>query len=97
MRRDYRLPNKKTQGQKQEEDSTNVVAEGVQDALMLSVNSPIESWILDSGASFHSTSCKKSLQNYVAGNFRKVYLTDDEPLDIVGKGEIHLKTVNETI
>ena len=43
MRRDYRLPKKKTQGQKQEEDSANVVAEGVQDALMLSVNSPIES------------------------------------------------------
>ena len=53
---------------------------------MLSVNSPIESWILDSGASFHSTSCKESLQNYVAGNFGKVYLADDEPLNIEGKG-----------
>ena len=49
---------------------------------MLSVNSPIESWILDLGASFHSTSCKESLQNYVASNFGKVYLADDEPLDM---------------
>ena len=64
---------------------------------MLSVNIPIESWILDSGASFHSTSCKESLQNYVAGNFGKVYLADDEPLDIVEKGEVQLKTVNGTI
>ena len=97
MRMDCRLPKKKTQGQKQEEDSTNAIAEGVQDALMLSVNSPIKSWILDTGASFHSTSCKKSLQNYVAGNFGKVYSADDEPLDIVGKGEVQLKTVNGTV
>ena len=64
---------------------------------MLSVNSLIESWILDLGTSFHSTSCKESLQNYVAGNLGKVYLADDEPLDIVGKGEVHLKTVNGTV
>ena len=64
---------------------------------MLSVNSPIESWILDSGASFHSTSCKESLQNYVEGNFGMVYLADDEPLNIEGKGEVQLKTVNGTM
>ena len=61
---------------------------------MLSVNSLIESWILDLGASFHSTSYKESLQNYVIDNFGKVYLADDEPLDIVGKGEAQLKTIN---
>ena len=82
---------------KGEEDSANAIVEGVQDALMLSVNSPIESWILDSGASFHSTSCKESLQNYIAGNFGKVYLVDDEPLNIEGKGEVQLKTVNGTV
>ena len=97
MRRDCRLPKKKNQGQKQEDDSANAIVEGVQDALMLSVNSPIESWILDSRASFHSTSCKESLQNYVVGNFGKVYLADDEHLDIMGKGEVHLKTANETV
>ena len=43
MRRDCRLPQKKNQGQKQEEDSANAIVEGVQDALMLSVTSPIES------------------------------------------------------
>ena len=43
MRRDCRLPKKKTQGQKQEEDSANAIVEGAQDALMLSVNSPIKS------------------------------------------------------
>ena len=97
MRRDCRLLKKKTQGQKQEEDFANAIVEGVQDALMLSVNSPIESWILDLGASFHSTSCKESLQNYVTGNFRKVYLSDDEPLEIVGKGDVQLKTANGTM
>ena len=80
--------NEKTHGQKQEEDSANAIVEGVQDALMLSVNNPIKSWILDSGASFHSTSCKESLQNYVTSNFGKVYLVDDEPLDIVEKVKV---------
>jgi|UniRef100_A0A2N9I523 hypothetical protein len=40
---------------KNENDSANVVTEEVHDALLLSVDSPIESWVLDSGASFHTT------------------------------------------
>jgi hypothetical protein len=33
------------------------------DAIVLCVDNPIESWILNSGASFHSTSCKE-LMNF---------------------------------
>ena len=33
-------------------------AEDIGDALILSVNSPVESWILDSGASFHLSPSK---------------------------------------
>ena len=66
------------------------------DAMILTVNSPIESWILDSGASFHATPCQEIMENYVSGDFGKVHLADDETLKIVGKGDIRLKLQNQT-
>ena len=62
------------------------MTEEIYDALILSVDSLMESWILDSRASFHSTSYKENMQNYIAGNFGKVYLVDDELLKICGEG-----------
>ncbi|KAL1555306.1 hypothetical protein AAHA92_15764 [Salvia divinorum] len=62
------------------------------EVLVLSVSSPMESWVLDSGASFHSCSNVKIMEDYIFGNFGKVHLADDEPLDIVGKGNVKLVT-----
>ncbi|KAE8730942.1 Major allergen Pru ar 1 [Hibiscus syriacus] len=56
----------------------------------------IESWILDSGASFHSTPCREIMENYVSDDFGKVHIADDETLKIVGKGDIRLKLPNQT-
>ena len=50
-----------------------------------------ESWVLGSGASFHATSKKEFFERYVPGNLRKVYLGDDQPCDIVGKGIVKIK------
>ena len=60
------------------------------DALILAMNSDAESWVIDSGASFHATGNKEVLQNYVAGDFGKVYLGDDRPCSIVGRGDVQL-------
>ncbi|KAE8660039.1 hypothetical protein F3Y22_tig00116959pilonHSYRG00493 [Hibiscus syriacus] len=76
-------------------ESANVTEE-TGDAMILSVNSLIESWILDSWASFHSTPCQEIMENYVSGDFGKVHLADDETLKIVGKGDIRLKLPNQT-
>ena len=76
-------------------ESTHVIEEAGDD-MILSVNSPIESWILDSGASFHATPCQEIMENYVSGDFGKVHLADDETLKIVGKGDIRLKFPNQT-
>ena len=38
-----------------EDDSANAVTEDVQDALLIVVDSPLDDWVLDSGASFHTT------------------------------------------
>ena len=62
--------------------------------LILSIDSPIDSWILDLGASFHTTRNCSLLENYVIGNYEKVYLADGEPLNMVSMDDIHLKRSN---
>ena len=64
---------------------------GRDDALICSLESKEESWVLDSGASFHATSQKELFEQYVPGNLGKVYLGDDQPCDIVGKGVVKIK------
>ena len=61
----------KSPKKKNEDDSTNVVTEEVQDALLLAVDSPLDDWVLDSGASFHTAPHREIIQNYVAGDFGK--------------------------
>ena len=53
-----------------------------------------DSWVVDSGASFHTTAHHDVLKNYVAGSQRKVYLADGEPSDIVRIGDVSLKMPN---
>jgi hypothetical protein len=72
-----------------ESDSANVVADG--EALILSVDSPLDSWVLDSGASFHTTAIREILENYVSGDFGKVYLADGKALDVVGIGNVKIR------
>jgi len=65
----------------------------VQDALsILSMDNNVESWVIDSGAPFHATSKREVLQNYVAGDFWNVYLGNGESCNIVGKGDVKIKT-----
>ena len=35
--------------------------------------------------------------NYTAEDFGKVYLIDDEPLNIVGKGDVHIKMPDRSV
>ncbi|KAE8686265.1 hypothetical protein F3Y22_tig00111070pilonHSYRG00067 [Hibiscus syriacus] len=62
FKRDCRALKKDTDAQ----ESANMTEE-TGDAMILSINSPIESWILDSVASFHSTPCQEIMENYVSG------------------------------
>ncbi|KAL8140771.1 hypothetical protein V2J09_006792 [Rumex salicifolius] len=58
-------------------DSTTETAT---EALVLSVS--------NSRVSFHSCSSTDLMEHYTFGNFGKVYLDNDEPLKIVGKGDL---------
>ncbi|TQD86453.1 hypothetical protein C1H46_027942 [Malus baccata] len=66
--------------------------EVMNDALFLTVDSPLESWIFSTAAQFHCTPHKGILEKYTAGNYGKAYsLTTDPGLDIVGKGDVRIK------
>ena len=56
-----------------DDDSINS-AEDIGDALILSVDSSIESWILDSCATFHSSPNKKLFRNFKYRNFERCIL-----------------------
>ena len=56
------------------------------------MDSLIESWILDLGASFHSSSNKELFRNLKSRNFEKVYLANNKDLKIEGKGDVCIKT-----
>ena len=56
------------------------------------MDSSIESWILDLGASFHSSPNKELFWNFKSGNFEKVYLANNKDFEIKGKGDVCIKT-----
>ena len=72
-----------------------MVTKELQDALLLAVHSPVDDWILDSGASFHTSSHREIIQNYVAVDFGKVYLAYGEALNVVGMGDIDISLPNK--
>ena len=78
-------------------ENTNVVTDEIKDVLMLFVDSPINSWVLDSGTSFHTTVYRNLMKNYVARNYKKVYLAVEKPLNIIGMGDIRLKMSNISV
>ncbi|RVW88928.1 Retrovirus-related Pol polyprotein from transposon TNT 1-94 [Vitis vinifera] len=82
---------------KNEDDSANAVTEEVQDALLLVVDSPLDDWVLDSGALFHTTPHREIIQNYVVGDFGKVYLVDGSALDVVGLGDVRISLPNGSV
>ena len=92
FRRQCKSPKKKN-----EDDSANAVTEEVQDALLLAVDSPLDDWVLDSGVSFYTTPHREIIQNYVAGDFGKVYLADSSALDVVGMGDVRILLPNESV
>ena len=89
------LKDKENQKPDKGKEENLAASEVMQNAVILSLDSRIESWVLDSGASFHANPNKGYFRNYVQGNFGHVYLGDDEPCSITGKGEVHLKLQNK--
>ncbi|RVW52843.1 Retrovirus-related Pol polyprotein from transposon TNT 1-94 [Vitis vinifera] len=84
----------KSPKKKNEDDSANIVTEKVHDALLLAVDSPLDDWVLDLGVSFHTTPHREIIQNYVVGDFGKVYLADGSTLDVVGMGDVRISLPN---
>ena len=80
------IPKRKYNHNSEDDDDSINSAEDIRDALILSVDSPIDSWILDSGASFHSSPNNELFRNFKSGNFEKVYLATTKILRLKKKG-----------
>ena len=50
-----------------------------EDSLLLSLESVDDSWVLDSGVSFHSTPHRGYFIDYLQWDFGLIYLGDNEP------------------
>ena len=59
--------------------------------LICSLDGKIKSLVLDSRASFHATISIELLKNYLSSNLGKMYLSDNQMCDVIGKGEVHIK------
>jgi hypothetical protein len=66
------------------------IVDEVDNCLICALESKMESWVLDLGASFHATSHMDLFENYISGNFGKVYLGDDQTCDITRKGDVKI-------
>ena len=84
------------EGDTQQENNheENVTGDVLQYALILSFENVTDSWVVDSGASFHATPDKKYFHDYVQGDFGQVRLGDDKPCKIVGMGKVLVKQQN---
>ncbi|KAL2253255.1 UNVERIFIED_CONTAM: Retrovirus-related Pol polyprotein from transposon TNT 1-94 [Sesamum indicum] len=89
MKNECRTPKKEKEGR-----TTNAVTEEITDALLLSVSSSSDDWVVDSGASFHSCSNKDIMEPYTSSDFGLIYLADNKPLKIVGKRDVRIKSTN---
>ena len=85
---------KEGDAQQENNHEENVIGDVLQDALILSFENVTDSWVVDSGASFHATPDKKYFQDYVQGDFGQVRLGDDRPCEIVGMGRFLVKQHN---
>ncbi|KAD2804618.1 hypothetical protein E3N88_37995 [Mikania micrantha] len=67
-------------------------ADGVydDDALVCSTESCVDSWVMDSGASFHAMDNGETMLNLKKGDFGKVRLANDELLEVMSMGDVDL-------
>jgi hypothetical protein len=69
LKKYYRDPKKQRDGQHKKNQEANVTGYVLQDALILYVDNIYESWVVDSGASFHATPHRKHFVYYVQYDF----------------------------
>ncbi|KAL2234657.1 UNVERIFIED_CONTAM: Retrovirus-related Pol polyprotein from transposon TNT 1-94 [Sesamum indicum] len=82
--REARTHEKRMPAPKKEKEgrTANAATEEITDALLLSVSSSSDDWVVDSGASFHSCSNKDIMDPYTSSDFGLVYLANNKPLKI---------------
>jgi hypothetical protein len=94
LKKDCRAPKKQRDGHHERNHEANVTGDVLHDALNLSIDNISESWVVDSGDSFHATPHRKHFLDYVQGDFGQVHLGDDAPCKILEMGNVKIKECN---
>lgn len=90
-------PKKKGKAKVQESDGdgeASSVSEYDSDCLYVSSGCSMESWVLDSGSSFHSTPCKELFRRFDSEKLEDVHLANGEHMEVMGSGEVSVKLTN---
>jgi hypothetical protein len=94
LKKDRKSPKKQIDGYQEKNQKAIVTSDVLQDALIIYLDNIIEYWVVYSGDLFHATPHRKHFQDYVQGDFGRVYLGDDEPCQIVGMGKVQINKKN---
>ncbi|KAD1170191.1 hypothetical protein E3N88_32267 [Mikania micrantha] len=62
------------------------------DALVCSTESCVDSWVMNSGASFHAMDNGETMLNLKKGDFGKIQFANDELLEVTGIGDQQIAT-----
>jgi hypothetical protein len=95
LEKDCRAPKKQRDGEKEKNQEENVTGDVLQDGLIFYLDNTTDSWVVNSGDSFHVTPHRKYFQDYVQGDFGKLYLGDYEPCQIFVMGNIKKNNGNQ--
>ena len=93
----FKMNNKELKKKTYNDIANAMVIEEVHDALFLSIDSPLDSCVLDSRAYFHTTPIHEVFKNYMARDFGKVYLADGTTLDVVGLGDVCIRVHSDSV
>ena len=90
---------KEDKNQKKADDENTAVVTVLKDKVLTirqddchTVSDPYVEWVIDSAASCHVTPRKELLASYKARNFGRVKMGNDSYADIVGIGDIYVRT-----
>ena len=82
---------KKKKKKKVDSDSESEKEDGDAFIAALAARTGNDTWLIDSGASFHMTCNRNWFSEYEQFDGGKVYLGDDSHLDIVGRGKVKIR------
>ena len=91
IKRDCPNP-KKNRQQRNDDGEADFAIEQEGELLAVSAENKVESWVLDSGVSFHASPDRKLFHKFISDRRGTAYLANGKPVAIMGKGDVKIQT-----